>query len=76
MDYNRSNPVLWVRLLDLEKELISMSKQYKHFYYIWEDVSMEWKEVQHADYLAYKKEHRDAPRKNVPDYPNYFHFIG
>ena len=53
-----------------------MSKQYKHFYYIWEDVSMEWNEVQHADYLAYKKEHRDAPRKNVPDYPNYFHFIG
>ena len=49
---------------------------YKQSYHIWDDAAMEWKEVDHARYLEYKKAHRDAPVKNVPDFPFYFHFIG
>ena len=49
---------------------------YKQSYHIWDDAAMEWKEVDHARYLEYKKAHRDAPVKNVPDFPFLFHFIG
>jgi len=49
---------------------------YKHSYHIWDDETLTWKNVSHAEYLKYKKAHRDAPVKNVPDFPYYFHFIG
>lgn len=49
---------------------------YKQSYHIWDDAAMTWNEVSHAEYLTYKKTHRDAPVKKVKDYPFYFHFIG
>ena len=53
---------------------MSRGGRYQHSYHIWDDAAMEWKEVDHAEYIKYKKAHRDAPVKNIPDYPFYFHF--